>query len=89
MTKIVILLLLLTSGCGRVMFFVGTGKMEPPPRVQKQKETDAGKALRIAVLKALMDKTWGMAEIQKEVKYQLYLQRQKANDLESSTNRGD
>jgi hypothetical protein len=34
------------------------------------------RAVKIAMLKAMIDPTWGLPEIKKEIKYQLYLQEQ-------------
>jgi len=63
------ILIVLLCGC----HFIATGEFEKPKKTVHSKME---RAVNVAVLKAFMDPTWGTAEIQKEIKYQLWLQEQ-------------
>ena len=63
------------NGCSNVAHFIVTGKSEPKkvPEILAANE----RAINIAILKYLSDDTWTVSDIQKEIKYQQYLNRQK------------
>ena len=65
----------MVSGCSNVAHFIATGKSEPKevPKTLTANE----RAINIAILKYLSDDTWTVSDIQKEIKYQQYLNRQK------------
>ena len=68
-------MILFASGCSNVVHFIATGKSEPK-KIPKVLTADQ-KAINIAILKYLSDDTWTVSDIQKEIKYQQYQNRQK------------
>ena len=65
----------MVSGCSNVAHFIATGKSEPK-KIPKVLTADQ-KAINIAILNYLSDDTWTVSDIQKEIKYQQYQNRQK------------
>ena len=68
-----ICLAFLVGGCGEAMFFVATGEREKSRT--DVKATARQQAVLIAIVKYLRDDTWTMIEVEKEIRYQEYLQR--------------
>ena len=70
MKTVVLLLVLLCTSCNPV-FFIATGKTKEPVHVANPMD----KAIEVAITKYLLDDSWTMVEVQKEIDYQLYKQR--------------
>ena len=73
--SIVLTILFIAGGCSNVAHFIATGK--PEPREIPITLTADQVAVNIAILKCLIDDTWTLSDIRKEIKYQQYLNRQK------------
>ena len=72
---IILIAILFVIGCSNVTRFIATGKSEPKeaPKTLTANE----RVINIAILKYLSDDTWTISDIQKEIRYQQYLNRQK------------
>ena len=72
---IILIAILFVIGCSNVTHFIATGKSEP--KKEPITLTANQRVINIAILKYLSDDTWTVVEIQKEMKYQQHLNRQK------------
>jgi len=72
---IILIAILFVIGCSNVTRFIATGKSEP--KKEPITLTANQRAIDLAILKYLKDDTWTVSDMQKEIKYQQYLNRQK------------